>query len=91
MGFLSSILLVSHSVHFNDTSDIATAANGIFGHPLRGMDISISRALKSDSIKAVKYQRMLQGEYEFSAASEQERQSIIENWHIITNRRMEGE
>ncbi|KAK5072447.1 hypothetical protein LTR51_005083 [Lithohypha guttulata] len=61
------------------------AANGIVGHPLRGIDVAISRALKSDGMKAIKTQRMLQGEYEFAAASETQKHEITDKWYKLVD------
>jgi hypothetical protein len=50
------------------------------GYPLKGIDLAVSHAFKSGGMKAVRNQRMLQGEHEYSEISEQTREEIIGRW-----------
>ena len=68
--------------------DSSIAANGIVGFPLKGIDVAVSHAFKGDGMKAVRNQRMLQGEHEYVEISEQTRKKIVTRWQdILTTRR----
>lgn len=56
------------------------AANGIVGYPLKGFDVALSRAFRSDGMKAVEHQRILQGGYEYIATSEEVKQMVRRRW-----------
>lgn len=60
-----------------------TAANGIVGYPLKGIDLTLSRALKKPPLAAVEFQVRLQGEYEYARLSEAEKSQVVETWYKV--------
>lgn len=53
------------------------------GYPLKGVDIAVSNAFKPDPVKAIRDQRMLQGEHEYLETSEQVRKDVVDQWRKI--------
>jgi hypothetical protein len=60
-------------------------ASGIVGYPLKGVDVSITNALKRPDadLKAIRHARMLQGEIEYLDMSVQKRQGVIDWWESV--------
>jgi hypothetical protein len=59
------------------------AANGIVGYPLTGIDVEITNAMrggKSQALQPVRLAKILQGEQEYCAASDEEKIAIIQWW-----------
>ena len=56
------------------------AACGLVGYPLKGIDRAVSRALQSDGMAAVRFQRMLQGEHEYLELTEDVRTEVVRRW-----------
>jgi hypothetical protein len=61
------------------------AASGIVGYPLKGVDVSISHAVKwhDAGLTAVRHARMLQGEILYLDMSVEKRQGVIEWWESL--------
>lgn len=59
------------------------AASGIVGYPLKGIDAAITHAFKTDGMKAVQHQRMLQGEHEYVDLPEETKKEIARRWQLI--------
>ena len=59
------------------------AACGLVGYPLKGIDLAVSRALQSDDMAAVRFQRMLQGEHEYLELTEDVRTEVVRRWQDI--------
>lgn len=55
--------------------------SGIAGYPLKGVDVAVTNAFKTDSAKSIKSSRIAQGEMEYLDASAEERRGIIDRWH----------
>lgn len=61
------------------------AASGIVGYPLKGVDVSITHAVKRPDagLKAVRHARMLQGEILYLDMSVEKRQGVIDWWESL--------
>lgn len=55
--------------------------SGIAGYPLKGVDVAVTNAFKTDSAKSIKSSRIAQGEREYLDASAEERRGIVDRWH----------
>ena len=56
---------------------------GIAGYPLKGVDVAVTNAFKTDSAKTIKSSRIAQGEREYLDASEEERRAVVERWYTV--------
>jgi hypothetical protein len=61
------------------------AASGIVGYPLKGLDVSITNAMKGphSGLKAVRHARILQGEVEYQDASAEKRRGVVNWWGTL--------
>ena len=56
--------------------------SGTVGYPLKGIDAQIQKALMEKTFAPITSARMTQGEIEYTEASAEERQDIIDRWHL---------
>lgn len=54
--------------------------SGIFGYPLKGIDVAITKGASEKILSPVISARVAQGELEYRGASEEEKQEIIDRW-----------
>jgi hypothetical protein len=57
--------------------------SGIAGYPLKGVDVEVTKAFKTDSVKSIKSSRIAQGEKEYLDASAEERRNVVNRWHEV--------
>jgi hypothetical protein len=57
--------------------------SGIAGYPLKGVDVEVTKAFKTDSVKSIKSSRIAQGEKEYLDATTEERSRVVNRWHEL--------
>jgi hypothetical protein len=62
---------------------VCLGMSGFVGYPLKGIDVEVTRAFKTDNTKSIKSSRIAQGEKEYLEASEEERRGVLERWYQL--------
>jgi hypothetical protein len=62
---------------------VCLGMSGFVGYPLKGIDVEVTRAFKTDNTKSIKSSRIVQGEKEYLEASEEERSGVLERWYQL--------
>lgn len=54
--------------------------SSIVGYPLKGIDVALTKGASEKILSPVLHARVLQGELEHQAASEEEKREIVDRW-----------
>ena len=54
--------------------------SSIVGYPLKGIDVAITKGASEKILSPVMNARVVQGELEYQAASEEEKREIVDRW-----------
>lgn len=67
-------------------TNILTAASGVVGLPLKGVDVSVTKCLVGHIDRKIRSARINQGHVEGAAASELDKTAVLIRWHALSSR-----